>query len=88
MGVFPKEPCSARQVLVKQEKLDTKQKRTLDNYLEKHQIVQKIQQGLIWSRLYGGGGIIVMTDQNPSLPLDVSAIKEDSELDFVAADMW
>ena len=73
---------------IETEKLDTKQKRTLDNYLEKHQIVQKIQQGLIWSRLYGGGGIIVMTDQNPSLPLDVSAIKEDSELDFVAADMW
>ena len=70
------------------EQLNTTQKKELDNYVEKKQIIQKIQQAIIWSRLYGGGGVVVMTDQNPALPLDVSAIKEDSELDFVPADMW
>ena len=70
------------------EQLDTSQKKKLETYLEKYQIVQKIQQALIWARLYGGGGIVIMTEQNPSLPLDVSAINEDTPLDFVAADMW
>ena len=70
------------------EQLDTEQKKKLDTYLEKYQIVQTIQQAFIWARLYGGGGIVVLTDQNPSLPLDVSAIKEDTPLEFVAADMW
>ena len=70
------------------EQLDTSQKKKLETYLEKYQIVQKIQQALIWARLYGGGGIVIMTEQNPSLPLDISAINEDTPLDFVAADMW
>lgn len=70
------------------EQLDTSQKKKLETYLEKYQIVQKIQQALIWARLYGGGGLVIMTEQNPSLPLDISAINEDTPLDFVAADMW
>lgn len=70
------------------EQLDSSQKKKLETYLEKYQIVQTIQQAIIWARLYGGGGIVIMTDQNPSLPLDVSAINEDTPLEFVAADMW
>lgn len=70
------------------EQLDTSQKKKLETYLEKYQIIQTIQQAIIWARLYGGGGIVIMTDQNPSLPLDISAIKEDTPLEFVAADMW
>ena len=70
------------------EQLDTSQKKKLETYLEKYQIIQTIQQAIIWARLYGCGGIVIMTDQNPSLPLDVSAIKEDTPLEFVAADMW
>lgn len=70
------------------EQLDTEQKKKLDTYLEKYQIVQTIQQAFIWARLYGGGGIVVLTDQNPSKPLDISAINEDTPLEFVAADMW
>lgn len=70
------------------EQLDSSQKKKLETYLEKYQVIQTIQQAIIWARLYGGGGIVIMTDQNPSLPLDVSAINEDTPLEFVAADMW
>lgn len=70
------------------EELDSSQKKKLETYLEKYQIIQTIQQAIVWSRLYGGGGVVVMTDQNPANPLDVSAIGEDSPLEFVAADMW
>ena len=70
------------------EQLDSSQKKKLETYLEKYQVIQTIQQAIIWARLYGGGGIVIMTEQNPSLPLDVSAINEDTPLEFVAADMW
>ena len=51
-------------------------------------VIQEIQKACNWARLYGGGGLVIMVDQNPALPLDMKAIKEDSKLEFKAADMW
>lgn len=70
------------------DQLDDKQKRKLQTYLERNRVIQTIQEACNWARLYGGGGILVITDQNPSLPLDVSKIRKDSPLEFKAADMW
>ena len=41
-----------------------------------------------WNRLFGGAGIIIMTDQDPMTPLDWDAIGEKSDLEFRSADMW
>lgn len=41
-----------------------------------------------WNRLFGGAGILIMTDQDPQQPLDLQAITEDSPLEFRAVDMW
>jgi phage-related protein (TIGR01555 family) len=41
-----------------------------------------------WSRLYGGGGIIINTEQKPDTPLDMKKITQDSKLEFLAADVW
>lgn len=70
------------------DKLYDSQKRKLDNYLEKYRIIETIKEGCNWARLYGGGGILVMTDQNPATPLDISKIKEGTNLEFRACDMW
>jgi len=43
---------------------------------------------LNWSRLYGGAGLIINTDQNFSQPLDIEKIQPDSPLEFLAADRW
>ena len=43
---------------------------------------------LNWSRLYGGAGLVVNTDQDFREPLDVEKIKQDSPLEFIAADRW
>jgi len=43
---------------------------------------------LKWSRLYGGAGLIVNTDQDFRTPLNVEKIKADSPLEFIAADRW
>lgn len=46
-------------------------------------------QAIKWSRLYGGGAILVLVaDQDPELPLDVEAIHKGAGLEFRAVDMW
>lgn len=41
-----------------------------------------------WNRLFGGAGVIILTDQKPDTPLDLAAIGPDSRLEFRAVDMW
>ena len=43
---------------------------------------------LNWARLYGGAGLIINTDQNFAAELDPEKIKQDSPLEFIAADRW
>lgn len=73
---------------VKTDKLDDSQKRQLYYYVEMNQINEKIMEAFNWSRLYGGGGIIINTDQKPDEEMDYSKISKDSRLEFIPADMW
>lgn len=41
-----------------------------------------------WNRLFGGAGILIMTDQDPSEPLDLDALTDDAPLEYRAVDMW
>lgn len=41
-----------------------------------------------WARLFGGSGLVINTDQDFRKELDVERIKEDSPLQFIAADRW
>lgn len=74
--------------VVKSDQIDDGQKRQLYYYLEMNRINEVIMEACNWARLFGGGGIIVNTDQNPSTPLDYSKITKDSRLEFIAADVW
>ncbi len=74
--------------IVKTDQLDDSQKRKLYYYIERNRINEIIQEAFYWSRLFGGGGIIINTDQKPDTPLDYSKLNEDSPLEFLAADMW
>ena len=41
-----------------------------------------------WNRLFGGAGIIILTDQDPSEPFYIEDMKPGDKLDFRAVDMW
>lgn len=41
-----------------------------------------------WNRLFGGAGILIMTDQDSETPLDLSLITQDSPIEFRDVDMW
>lgn len=66
--------------------LDDSEKRRLLNYVEKNRIIEIIKEACNWARLYGGGGVLVMTDQNPSTPFEIDRLGKN--LEFRACDMW
>lgn len=62
--------------------------RRLEIYIRRAQIWEKVKQALFWNRLYGGSGIIVLDGKNPSQPLKLEDINEQTELEFVVCDNW
>jgi phage-related protein (TIGR01555 family) len=73
---------------IKSSQLDTQNIEDLQIFCEQERVIDSIMQAIKWSRLYGGGAIIVATDQDPSTPLNYNAITKDSKLAFIPADLW
>jgi phage-related protein (TIGR01555 family) len=44
--------------------------------------------GMKWGRLFGGGGVIILTDQDHEEPLDIDALANTEYLEFRDVDMW
>ena len=47
-----------------------------------------IKMAMKWAKLFGGAGLIINTDQDPTTELDMDSINEDSPLSFIDADRW
>jgi phage-related protein (TIGR01555 family) len=61
----------------------------LHKRMKKMRAIASIKQGIKWARLFGGGGLIIVTDQDPTLPLDSEALaNEGSALSFLPFDRW
>lgn len=73
---------------IKTSQLDGDDIEKLTVYIERHQVIARLMQALKWARLYGGGAIIIVTNQDPVTPLNINSIGEDTPIDFIAADMW
>lgn len=56
--------------------------------LDRDDDINTCGQAAKWNRLFGGAGILILTDQDPEEPLNVDAITLDSDLEFRAVDMW
>lgn len=73
---------------IKTKLLDAEEIEDLHSEIEQMDAVQTLGMGLKWTRLFGGGGVMVITGQDPKTPLDIDAISEDEPLSFRAVDMW
>lgn len=57
--------------------------------LEDHLCVQQlVEEALVWSRLYGGSAIVMITDQDLTKPLDINRIKKGSLKNLLVFDRW
>lgn len=75
-------------VTISTRQLSEEQIRELQVRMEEEQDLTNLAQSKIWGRLFGGGALIAATDQDPSTPLKIEDIDQDSPLKFIDADLW
>lgn len=75
-------------VEIQSKQLEEEQIQQLQTSLDRDDDLNTIGQALKWNRLFGGAGVLIMTDQDPMKPLDLNRITPDSPLEFRAVDMW
>jgi phage-related protein (TIGR01555 family) len=68
--------------------LDADELQTLKDYVDKNHYLEKLKTAIKWQRLFGGGALIINTDQDPTTELDISQINESTPLEFISADRW
>lgn len=73
---------------IESSQLDEEQIKELNTYMEEEGDLQVCAQSLKWTRLFGGGAVIVISGQDPASELDFDSIDENTALDFRAIDMW
>ena len=66
--------------------LESDELKHLQEYMEEHD-TEIIKQCLRWGRLYGGGLILVNTDQDPDTPFNPETI-HNKNVEFLACDRW
>lgn len=75
-------------IVIKSKQLEEDDIEQIQVSLDRDDDLTTIGQSGKWNRLFGGAGVIIVTDQDPSTPLDLSLITKDSMLEFNSCDMW
>lgn len=73
---------------IKSKQLDEDQIAELQVSIDRDDDLNTVAQACKWNRLFGGAGVIILTDQDPSTPLVLESITKDTPLEFRAVDMW
>lgn len=75
-------------ITLKSKQLDEDEIQKLLNSLDRDDDINVVGLAAKWNRLFGGAGVMIMTDQDPINPLNIDAINKDTPLEFRAVDMW
>lgn len=70
---------------ISSKELDSDEIKELQDFLEEEGVLDVIGEAMVWARLYGGGALIINTNQDPETPLTLKNIKK---LEFYAANRW
>lgn len=75
-------------IKIKSKELDEGQIEELQISIDRDDDLNTVGQACKWNRLYGGAGILILTDQDPEEPFDMESLGPDDRLEFRAVDMW
>jgi len=76
-------------VEIKSKLIDENQIKELKDSMDRDDDLGTLAQAAKWNRLYGGAGVLIIVgDQDPETPLDLTSITRDTELQLRAVDMW
>lgn len=73
---------------IKSEQLDEDELSELQKYIIRSGALNALIQARKYARLFGGGAVLIMTKSDPSKPLKVEDLEQDSEITFKAVDLW
>jgi phage-related protein (TIGR01555 family) len=68
--------------------LDNDEIAELKAFMKEKNVKKVISDAFIWSRLFGGAGIIINVGEKYDKPLNIDNIKQDSPLEFYDSDRW
>lgn len=75
-------------VEIKSKQLSEDQIQELLDSLDRDDDLNIAGQALKWNRLFGGAGIIILTDQDPEEEFQIESLTDRDSLEFRAVDMW
>lgn len=75
-------------VTIKSKQLDEDQINEIQISMDRDDDLTTVGWAQKWNRLFGGAGIIILTDQDPEEELDINQIKSDTPIEFRAVDLW
>lgn len=73
---------------IKSSQLDGNDIEKIHKYLQRHRAIKALKQGLKWARLFGGGGVLLITPQNPERPFTLDSLRDKTPIIFQPVDMW
>jgi len=75
-------------ITIQSKDLDEDQILELINAIDEHRDLEQLKFGQKMNRLFGGAGVLILTDQDPETPLDMKQIQQGDDLEFRGVDMW
>ena len=70
------------------DEMDQEDLEDLNYRLERENILQEYIQAKKWTRLFGGGALLIINNDDPKTPFDVKNVKEGDKITFKPVDMW
>lgn len=73
---------------IKSKQLEEDQVKQLQISFKRDGDLETVSEAGYWMRLFGGAGVVIVSDQKSDEPLNVEAINKETPLTFVPCDMW
>ena len=70
------------------DEMDQEDLEDLNYRLERENVLQEYIQAKKWTRLFGGGALLIINNDDPKTPFDVNNVKEGDKITFKPVDMW
>lgn len=84
---LPVDDAFRTEIEFKTDELTKEEKYKIKEFMSEHDFLEKFKYSLKWTRLFGGGALILMTGDDMAQPLDIKKLK-DKPIEFVDVDLW
>ncbi len=75
-------------LLLRSNELDPDDLKQLDDRIEHGAVIGTIGETSVWTRLFGGGGLVINTEEDPATPFNPKTLRKNKRLEFYAASRW